>query len=194
MIALDLFNRLRVKAFARDARGIAATEFALIVPIMLMIFFGTIQISTGFAVDRKVTMVTRTLSDLISQAAQVTDLDISNAFVMGGAVMTPYPATPIQAIISEIYVDPNTKVAKVKWSKASNTAARSCNEVVTIPNGLAVPGVYLIMSEVTYNYQPMAGYNSSLNFLSPNFALTDRTFTRPRQSYSVPYPTAPACT
>lgn len=194
MSALDSFKRLRMASFARDARGIAATEFALIVPIMLVIFFGTIQVSTGFAVERKVTMVTRTLSDLISQASQIGDVDISNAFVMGGAVMTPYPSAPIKAVVSQLYIDPTTKVAKVKWSKASNAVARACNETVTIPTGLQVPGKYLIMSEVTYNYQPMAGFDSTLSFIAPTIPLKDRTFTRPRQSDSVLYPSAAACT
>jgi Flp pilus assembly protein TadG len=193
MMTPDLLKRLRAASFARDARGVAAIEFALIVPVMLVIFFGAIQVSTGFAVDRKVTMITRTLSDLISQASQISDVDISNAFVMAGAVMTPYPATPIQAVISQIYIDAN-KIAKVKWSKASNMSARGCNDVITLPAGLQVPNTYLIMSEVTYNFQPVVGYDSTLNYVSPVFALHDRTFTRPRQSSSVLYPSAPKCT
>ena len=193
MMTPDLLKRLRTTSFARDARGVAAIEFALIVPVMLMIFFGAIQVSTGFAVDRKVTMVTRTVSDLISQASQISDIDVANAFVMGGVVMTPYPSAPIQAIVSQIYVDAN-KIAKVKWSKSSNATARGCNDVITLPVGLQVPGTYLIMSEVTYNFRPVVGYDSSLNFISPVFALHDRTFTRPRQSVSVQYPSAPACT
>ncbi|MBN8967992.1 MAG: pilus assembly protein [Rhizobiales bacterium] len=192
-MASEFLKRLRLASFARDARGIAAIEFALIVPVMLMIFFGAIQVSTGFAVERKVTMVTRTVSDLISQASQISDIDIANAFVMAGAVMTPYPATPIQAIVSQIYIDAN-KVAKVKWSRASNATARGCNDVITLPTGLQVPNTYLIMSEVTYNFRPVVGHDSALNYISPVFPLHDRTFTRPRQSLSVQYPTAPACT
>ena len=50
-----------------DRSGIAATEFAVIVPVMMVMFFGTVEISTGVAVDRKVTLISRTLSDLVSQ-------------------------------------------------------------------------------------------------------------------------------
>jgi len=52
-----------------DTRGIAAIEFAMIVPLMLVLvlFFGTVEFSTGVAVDRKVTLMARTLSDLTSQ-------------------------------------------------------------------------------------------------------------------------------
>ena len=49
------------------AAVVAAVEFALIVPLMLVLFFGTVEFSSGVAVDRKVTLVARTLSDLTSQ-------------------------------------------------------------------------------------------------------------------------------
>ena len=49
------------------AAVIAAIEFALIVPLMLVLFFGTVEFSSGVAVDRKVTLMARTLSDLTSQ-------------------------------------------------------------------------------------------------------------------------------
>ena len=43
----------------------------MIVPIMLVMFFGTVEISSGVAVDRKVRLVARTLSDLTSQSSSV---------------------------------------------------------------------------------------------------------------------------
>jgi len=54
------FCRKRFADFVRDRRGIAATEFAVIVPIMLVLFFGTVEFSSGVAVDRKVTLIART--------------------------------------------------------------------------------------------------------------------------------------
>ena len=60
-----------------DRSGIAATEFAIIVPIMLVMFFGTVEFSSGVAVDRKVTLMARTLSDLTSQSTSVTDTDLT---------------------------------------------------------------------------------------------------------------------
>ena len=50
--ALDMF---------RDRRGVAAIEFAFIVPLMLVMFFGVVEFSSGVAVDRKVTLVALSL-------------------------------------------------------------------------------------------------------------------------------------
>ena len=74
-----------VNRFHRDVRGMAAVEFAIIVPLMLTVFFGTIEVSNGVTIDRKLTLAARTLSDLISQGAKATDLDLDNAFEMGSA-------------------------------------------------------------------------------------------------------------
>ncbi len=91
----------KARELARDRNGIAATEFAVIVPIMLVMFFGTVEFSSGVAVDRKVTLVARTLSDLTSQAlTSVNDTYLQNVFTASIAIMTPYAPTPTKAQIS----------------------------------------------------------------------------------------------
>src|SRR6201989_530356 len=100
-----------------DRRGIAATEFAIVVPVMLVMFFGTVEFSSGVAVDRKVTLMARTLSDLTSQSITVGDSDMTNFFAASLGILTPYPSAPTQATITELYVDPVTFRARVQWSK-----------------------------------------------------------------------------
>src|SRR5450631_413683 len=96
-----LHLRRCLAALPVDCRGIAATEFAVIVPIMLVMFFGTVELSSGIAVDRKVTLMARTLSDLTSQSTSVGDTDMTNFFAASAAIMTPYSATPTKSTISE---------------------------------------------------------------------------------------------
>ena len=50
---------------------------------MLVLFFGVVEFSTGVAVDRKVTIVARTLSDLVSQNTSITDTQFTNFFNAG---------------------------------------------------------------------------------------------------------------
>src|ERR1700738_5633272 len=106
---------LRVRRCAinllEDRSGIAATEFAVIVPVMLVMFFGTVEFSSGVAVDRKVTLMARTLSDLTSQSVSVADTDLTNFFNASKGIMTPYTGTT-NSTITELYVDPNTLAAR----------------------------------------------------------------------------------
>jgi len=194
---MKTISRIRLRArralrhLARNNSGIAAVEFAMIVPIMLVLFFGTVEFSSGIAVDRKVTMMARTLSDLTSQSTSVGDTDMTNFFAASVGVLTPYSATPIKATISELYVDPSTLVARVQWSKSyQGGTTRAASSVVTIPTALKVAGTYLIFSEVSYQYVPTIGYVMAKTGVN----LSDVSYTRPRQSTCVFYSPAIACT
>ena len=178
-----LRSRSHAASLMEDRRGIAATEFAFIVPIMLVLFFGTVEISSGVAVDRKVTLMARTLSDLTSQTRSVANGDLTNFLELSTAIMTPYSGTPVQATISELYVDPNTLQARVEWSQGA--VPRTISSPVSIPTALAVGGTYLIFSEVSYLYVPAVGYVMA----KAGITLHDVAYTRPRQSLCVFYPT-----
>ena len=80
MTMTKLWCRARRAALdlARDRKGLAAIEFAMLVPIMLVMFFGVVELSSGVAVDRKVTLVARTLSDLTSQSSSIDNTDLTS--------------------------------------------------------------------------------------------------------------------
>jgi Flp pilus assembly protein TadG len=199
-------RRLAVE-LVNNTSGMGATEFAFIVPIMLAFFFGMVEFSSGVAVDRKVTLVARTLSDLTSQSASVTSNDLKNFFAASSGILTPYDVTPVRPIISELYVNAS-KVAKVQWSVGATVALvdgapvatflatppHAAGTTVTIPSALAVADTYLIWSEVSYQYVPVVGYVMA----KAGINLKDATFTRPRQTQCVDYPApvapAVACT
>jgi Flp pilus assembly protein TadG len=174
-----------------DRSGLAAIEFAMIVPLMLVMFFGTVEFSSGIAVDRKVTLVARTLSDLTSQSTTVASTDTINFFAASTAILTPYSSTPTKAAISELYVNPSTLKATVQWNQTYQGAtARAVGSTVTIPSALAVGGTYLIFSEVSYLYTPAVGYVMA----QAGVTLSDVAYTRPRQSLCVFFSPATACT
>ena len=194
MSILPIWLRIRRTAerMLVDRSGIAATEFAVIVPVMLVMFFGTVEFSSGVAVDRKVTLMARTLSDLTSQSTSVNDTDLAGFFAASRGVMTPYSSTPTLSTVSELYVTPGTLVVKVQWSKGS--APRATGSTITIPAELKVGGTYLIFSEVSYRYVPAVGKVMA----AAGVNLTDVAYTRPRQSTCVFYPppasgTIPTC-
>jgi Flp pilus assembly protein TadG len=181
MRKLSCRTRHLIGRFARDRRGNAAVEFSFIVPIMLVLFFGTVEFSSGIAVMRKVTLVARNMSDLVSQSSAVTDTDITNFTNTGKAIMTPYSTVPLNTTVSELYVDPNTMTAKVKWSRGS--APRATDSTVAVPAALKIANTYLIYAEVSYQYVPAVGYVMARAGIN----LTDYTYTRPRQSLCVLY-------
>lgn len=181
--------------FIKDKRGVAAVEFAFIVPLMLVLLFGMIDVASGVAIDRKVTLTARTLSDLVSQGTKVTATDISNFFKMGSAIMTPYAVTPATMTqkVSAVSIDASKK-AKVVWSYSGAVSGNSVTVttgyakdtvITTIPPNLLVANTQLIWSEVTYTFTPITGY-----IIKADMPLSEDTYTRPRQSDTVDYSTS----
>jgi Flp pilus assembly protein TadG len=213
MVARSMFGvlfrmRLAAARLFKDSSGLAAIEFSFIVPIMLVMFFGTVELSSGVAVDRKVTFIARTLSDLTGQApadptqtySPVTDTYMQNVFTASIAIINPYQQTPVKSTISEIYVN-STGVAKIQWSKAATissgasqatltSSSRNPGDTVTglVPTALLIKQTYLIFSEVSYLYTPTIGY-----VMAPaGVTISDVSYTRPRQSTCVVYNSLPA--
>jgi Flp pilus assembly protein TadG len=176
--------RMRRRAFALRGNnsGVAAVEFAMIIPLMAAMLLGTNEFATGVAIDRKVTIMARTLSDLTSQNTEVTDAKLTNFFNAGKSIMTPYPSTPVQGTITELYINPTTLKARVQWSQGS--APHAAGDIIDIPDALKIGGTYLIFSEVKYKYVPsVAWFLNKANGIT----LSDISYTRPRQGICVLY-------
>jgi Flp pilus assembly protein TadG len=179
--------------FVSDRHGVAAIEFAMIIPIMMVLFFGTLEFSSGVAASRKVTLTARTLSDLTSQSVSVANTDLNNFFAAAGAIMAPYVPppnglyNPTKAVISELYIDPATLTAKVQWSIGyqGGVALGVGTPVTTVPGALLVGNTYLIYSKVDFLYKPTVGYVMA----QAGINLSDVAYTRPRQTVCVTYPT-----
>ena len=185
---MRIWLRMRRGAFelVGNNSGLAAIEFAMIIPIMAALLVGTNEFAAGVAVDRKVTIMARTLSDLTSQNTAVSDTQLTNFFTASKAIMTPYDSSPVQGTITELFINPTTLKARVQWSKGTNVHNKG--DIIEIPDALKIAGTYLIFSEVKYKYMPSVAWFINK---STGITLTDVSYTRPRQSLCVVYP-APA--
>jgi Flp pilus assembly protein TadG len=198
----EIRRRLRrsARALRSDASGVAAVEFAMIFPLMLVAFFGTVEICAAVAIDRKVTLIARTVSDLTSQETSVDSTALTGIFTYGLFIINPYPGAPIKGQVSEIYVDSNGK-AKIQWTQGATTSgntvtltssSRNAGDDVTsvVPTALLVKKTYLIFSEVSYQYLPLGGTGYVIS--KTGIPLSDVSYTRPRESACVVYNGLPA--
>jgi len=140
-----------LRRFWRARAGVAAVEFAFILPMMLVLYFGIVVLGQGLEVGRKVEMASRTLADLTAQQLPstagigncatvtttpcVTDANLNDFFTGAQLVMTPF-ATPLNsstavlnATVSEVIFDNLTSSntsgccrARVMWSAGFGTS------------------------------------------------------------------------
>ncbi len=175
-------NRLarRLCRFGRDCRGVSAVEFAMLLPVMVTLYLGSVEVSQGIATDRKVTLTAHALADLSTQFANIADSDMTNILNASSAIVAPYAVANLQAVVSQLAIDSKGN-ATVSWSDAtSNGTVRAPGSAVTIPPALATPNSYLILAEATYNYNPIFGY-----VLTGTLTLKDQIYMQPRQSVCV---------
>ncbi|MGE3991733.1 MAG: TadE/TadG family type IV pilus assembly protein [Pseudorhodoplanes sp.] len=169
----------RLSEFTKDKRGVSAVEFAMLLPLMLTLYLGGVEISQSISIDRKVTLTARTVADLVAQVSSIDTAGINAALGAATAIMAPYPDSGAKITVSVVDIDSNGN-AKIKWSSSKNGTARAVGSSVTLPAALNVPSSSLVWGEASYNYQPSIGY-----VVTGNMNLTDQIFMRPRLSETV---------
>lgn len=163
----------------RDERAVSAVEFAMLLPLMLTLYLGTVEVSRAVGIDRKVTITAHTVADLASQVSTIGDTDMSNILTAAQAVIQPYDTNMLRVTVSGVQID-NNGTAKVAWSDTLNGTARSVGSGVTVPATLNSPNSFLIWSEVSYNYVPIIGY-----VITGPMTLSDQLYMGPRLGNSV---------
>ena len=151
----------------------------MLLPLMLTLYLGAVEVSQGIGADRKVTLTARTVADLVSQVSSISNADMTNSLNAATAVMAPFPIGNLKVTVSSVKIDANGK-ATVDWSDTLNGTARAKGSTVTLPAALDVANTSLIWSEVQYTYKPAIGY-----VISGTLTLKDQIYMRPRLSDTV---------
>ncbi|MGD0141664.1 MAG: TadE/TadG family type IV pilus assembly protein [Rhizomicrobium sp.] len=137
----------------------SAVEFALILPVMVLIYLGGFELTQALSIKRQVSLTASTVTNVVSQYTTISASqqmpDILNASVQ---VMTPYTTTNATVVVSGITIS-STGVATVAWSQAlPSGSARTVGSTVTLPAALDTPGGFLVFGETTYAYTPLIDY------------------------------------
>lgn len=150
--------RLPIERFSDDQRGIAIVEFALILPLIVLLYLGSVEVSQAIAIKRLVVHCASTVANLVTQypsiSASQTMPDILTA---SSAVLTPYPVSNAVVRVSYITIDGGGR-ATVTWSRALNGSALPAGQVITPPAALDRPNTSLVLGETTYSFNPVYDY------------------------------------
>ena len=172
-------TRRPIRRFLRDKRGVSAVEFAMLLPLMMTLYLGGVEVSQAVAVDRKVTLISRSLGDLVAQATTVTNADMTNILSATAAIIVPYADSKLKITVSSVVIDAQG-IAKIAWSDTKNGTVRAVGSTVTLPAALNTASTSLIWAEAQYAYKPVIGY-----VITGTMNLTDQIYMRPRLSDTV---------
>jgi Flp pilus assembly protein TadG len=158
----------RSKRFMSASGGVAAVEFAMVLPVMVLMYLGMTEMTFGVNTDRKITLLSRTLADLTGRATSVNSTEMDTIFAASVSVMSPYRSDQAKMVVSSIVVkDTGQKDAQNKpilkgtvcWSTArgSGAAALAKGSTVTVPDGFQTADSSYIRADVTMAYAPVFG-------------------------------------
>lgn len=193
-------SRLRCAgSMARDRRGVAAVEFAFIVPVLLCMYFMTMEASQGIEVNKKVSRMGSSVADLITQRSVMTKVEVAAIMKIGEAIIQPYnrtkPALEVTAI--ELNTDPTPK-ATVAWSMKLD---KNGNPVQVAKKGdpvsdsqltkIRAPGAFYIRVRAQLGYKPVIAWSDDAELLGllsvfNNISMGETFYLRPRISTRIP--------
>jgi Flp pilus assembly protein TadG len=172
----------RLVRLLRDRRGVSAVEFALIVPVLILMYVGIAEIGNALTIYRRTSLVASTAADLTAQTKAVSTADLEDITAASSSILTPYTATPLKIVLSSVVADQDNN-GKVAWSYASKGSPRGVNSSYAVPPGLTEPNSSVIVAEITYDFTPLVDLKT---FFSPGAFAMKRTFyARPRRSLTV---------
>jgi Flp pilus assembly protein TadG len=183
---------------AGNRDGIAAVEFAMLLPFMITLFFGVVETSLALLCRADVSIMASTAADLTSQADTLATSDITNIYNAAGTILYPYydpsvagSSKPTIRITSVIYdtVSQSATVGKVAWTctqSGSGTltpSLRTAGSTVTLPQAMLTSGGSVIVSEIAYNY-----VSATTKVIAGPINFTNNFYTKPRRIAQIPAP------
>ncbi|MFL9500277.1 TadE/TadG family type IV pilus assembly protein [Rhodopseudomonas palustris] len=191
-----------VRSLQTDVDAVAATEFAIVVPFLLALFIGGVELANGMAISVKVSATAHSIADMVTQNTSLSTSSMQNILTGASATIAPYSISDssgkslLTVTVSEVSSDANGNLT-LQWSQSYNGATfgtgRTSLSGLTVPTSLngtvgnaANPNnqndqVSFIVGEVSYAYTPNLGFT-----ISGTVNLTDTVWMFPRCSTDSP--------
>ncbi len=176
----------RLANFKNNKRGVAAVEFAMVAPLMVMMFIGAVEFSQVITVDRRVSQVASSAADLVARTKEMTTSDMDGVMEVVEQIVKPYDHTLLKMTILNVAASATDETdTKVCWAASHNggTGSYSPNQTYALPTGVVEKGDSVIVAEVEYDYQPLIFDK----WITTTKKLEEKFYLKPRLSAFVTY-------
>jgi len=145
--------RLGARALRRDERGMIAVEFALMIPIAVLILVCEFTLGEALSISRKVAITGRTLTDLVARRAVVSSADLTTILNASTQIIAPFSSANLTIVLAELTTDA-VGATTVVWNEPFNTTGLVNGSPFVLPTGMAQASTSLIYAYVRYDYTP----------------------------------------
>lgn len=137
--------------WTKDEAGVAAAEFALVFPVMLVLLVATFDLGNGILVNQKTIAAAQSVADLLGRTTTVTDDILEESIRAGELSIEPFPLGDFGIDIVSVCFDENDS-PQVVWRETRNMGEDG--DAVNSTIGLGTEGDGVVVVVATYNFQP----------------------------------------
>ncbi|WP_428377984.1 TadE/TadG family type IV pilus assembly protein [Lichenicoccus sp.] len=168
---------MRVAArLADDRRGVAALELALVAPLMLIMFFGVVEVTQLIRVSNKLDFASQAIENIVAGQNPATVVSVTNAYQGGELVMAPFVGTTNLAVTVASVIFDASGNASLAWQITEGGAsAMSVATACGLAKGLGLGSDSVILVQASYSYSAITHY-----ILPSSYALSHVAYGRPR--------------
>ncbi len=176
-----------VRRWRRDSEGTAVVEFALVLPMLLVVYVGGFETSQAVSVYRKLTDMTVQLANIASQDTSWGQTKLDSELAAATQIMSPFSTTDLDVSLVEVTTDDVTAGKGVVNASRGNNAGAPYTPytkgtvLTTLPTTLAVKTTYIFVAS-KYNYNITVG----AAIIKPIAPLQDQLFFLPRGVALIP--------
>lgn len=170
---------LRLARLHADRSGGAVVEFALILPVMILVLLATVELVQAAEAQRRTSHVAYAIADLVTQSKMVTNGDLQAIFTGGTLLMEPLPAATLGQRIMSVSADEEGRIT-TDWVQQASQGAYAGTAPATLPQGSLPANESAIVADVSYTFTP------GVTMIRPQgFRLEKRAVLMPRLSQQV---------
>ncbi|MEL6436356.1 MAG: TadE/TadG family type IV pilus assembly protein [Pseudomonadota bacterium] len=158
--------RLRFRKFARDDRGVAATEFALIMPLLMTLTFGVFEVYFAYIAEDQFTRYSTQTADLLARAPELKTADIKDLLDVANKIMVEVDSHElIELHVASIGYKTTGGNPLLLWTRSSFGKNGGTPIVFDIKEaeGLGMPGETIIRVHSKYTYTSPFTYFLKVN-------------------------------
>lgn len=157
-----------------DRSAVVALEFVLIVPFMMVLYFGCVETTQLVRAVMGLGVATQSMADLLSHGDPDTTAQVNDACEGAKLVMAPFSKTGFKAAITAVKNLAGTPT--VSWTNNTCGTATAITGAVTIATPMVpVTNDEVIIVTTAYTYNAFTSY-----VLKASFNLSYTAYARPR--------------
>lgn len=145
----------------RHDRGNVVVEFALALPVLLLLLLASAELGRYVLLNQKIDRVAVSMSDLVARAETISESELDDIFNAAGHVAEPFDLVGRGRVVISSVINDDGEGATIAWQRAGGGSFLAASEVGTegetadLPGDFAVrEGETAIVSEVFFDFEP----------------------------------------